>query len=68
MPLPLDSTPDIIYVEGNTGNSNYRDMQLMSMCRRMIMSNSAFCYLAALLGNSMEILAQPAQNIGGSNI
>ena len=66
--LGFHLTPDIIYVEGNTGNSNYRDMQLMSMCRRMIMSNSAFCYLAALLGNSMEILAQPAQNIGGSNI
>lgn len=38
-----------VYVEGNTDGRNYIDMQLMSRCKGMMMSNSAFCYLAALL-------------------
>lgn len=39
----------VTYVEGNVRGKNYRDMQLMSHCKGMILSNSAFCYLAALL-------------------
>lgn len=42
------------FVEGNTAGNNYRDLQLMSNCRGMIMSNSAFCYLAALLNQKKE--------------
>lgn len=37
------------FVEGNIKGRNYIDMQLMSQCEAMIMSNSAFCYLAVLL-------------------
>ncbi len=40
---------EITYVEGNTAGQNFRDMQLMAMCEAMILSNSAFSYLAALL-------------------
>ena len=39
----------IHFVEGNGHGKNYIDMQLMSQCKGMILSNSAFCYLAALL-------------------
>ncbi|MDE6363619.1 MAG: alpha-1,2-fucosyltransferase [Lachnospiraceae bacterium] len=39
----------VSYVEGNTGSKSYIDMQLMSRCRGVIASNSAFSYLAALL-------------------
>ena len=41
--------PKITYVEGNVRGENYRDLQLMSQCEGMILSNSAFSYLAALL-------------------
>ncbi len=41
--------PQITYVEGNVEGENYRDLQLMSQCEGMILSNSAFSYLAALL-------------------
>lgn len=44
--LPIDG---IVLVEGNVGGSNYIDMQLMAACRGMIISNSVFSYLAALL-------------------
>ena len=37
------------FVEGNVQGRNYIDMQLMSRCEAMLMSNSSFCYLAALL-------------------
>lgn len=47
--LGLDSLRQITYVEGNTSGKNYVDMQLMSQCKGMIVTNSAFCYLAALL-------------------
>ena len=40
---------EITYIEGNTDRQNYIDMQLMSSCKAMIISNSSFCYLAALL-------------------
>ncbi len=40
---------EIIYIEGNTQGKNYLDLQLMARCRAMILSNSAFSYLAALL-------------------
>ena len=50
---------DIVYVEGNTGGSNYIDMQLMSQCRGMIMSNSSFCYLAALLNQNVQYVLNP---------
>ena len=40
---------EIVYVEGNTGKNAFRDMQLMSLCKNMIISNSSFSYLAALL-------------------
>lgn len=46
----------ITFVEGNIHGENYRDMQLMSRCKAMILSNSAFCYLAALLNTDREII------------
>ncbi len=39
----------VCYVDGNTGSKSYIDMQLMSQCKGVIASNSAFSYLAALL-------------------
>ncbi|MBD5460310.1 MAG: alpha-1,2-fucosyltransferase [Lachnospiraceae bacterium] len=45
---------NITFVEGNVQGKNYIDMQLMSRCKGMIVSNSAFCYLAALLNTEMK--------------
>lgn len=45
---------EVTYVEGNSDGENYRDMQLMSMCRAMVVSSSAFCYLAALLNTEKQ--------------
>ena len=45
----------VVFVEGNVQGKNYLDMQLMSKCKGMIMSNSAFCYLAALLNVDMQV-------------
>ena len=47
---------DVTYIEGNNNGNNYRDLQLMSMCKAMIMSNSAFCFLAALLNPKKQYL------------
>lgn len=49
----------VTFVEGNVRGKNYIDMQLMSRCRAMIMSNSAFCYLAALLNTRKEYYVNP---------
>ncbi len=45
---------DVVFVEGNMAGNNFRDMQLMSRCKGMIMSNSAFCYLAGLLRDNND--------------
>lgn len=44
----------VTYVEGNVQGRNYIDMQLMSMCKEMILSDSTFCRLAALLNTRKE--------------
>lgn len=51
----------IDYIEGNTDGRNYIDLQLMSACRAMIMSNSAFCYLAALLNTHKTYALNPTK-------
>lgn len=46
----------VCYVDGNMNGRNYIDMQLMSRCQAMILSNSAFSYLAALLNTRKELV------------
>ncbi len=53
--LGLSEFKNVVFVEGNVQGKNYLDMQLMSKCKGMIMSNSAFCYLAALLNVDMQV-------------
>lgn len=48
------------FVEGNVKGRNYIDMQLMSQCEAMIMSNSSFCYLAALLNTRKRFFINPS--------
>ena len=55
--LRMNRFGDVIFVEGNVDGKNYIDLQLMSRCKAMMMSNSAFCYLAALLNTRREITA-----------
>lgn len=45
----------ITYIEGNTGENSFRDLQLMSMCNKMILANSSFSYLAALLNQNKDL-------------
>ncbi|MDE7273692.1 MAG: alpha-1,2-fucosyltransferase [Lachnospiraceae bacterium] len=53
----------VCYVEGNTAGKNYIDMQLMSQCKGMIISNSAFSFLAALLNtNKLACLGPDFRN------
>ena len=44
--LPSD---EVVFIDGNTGANSYRDLQLLSHCQNMIIANSSFSYLAALL-------------------
>ena len=50
---------DITFIEGNMHGKNFIDMQLMSQCKGMILSNSAFCYLAALLNTKKQAFINP---------
>ncbi len=49
----------VVYVSGNTKENAYLDMQLMSLCPAMVMSNSAFCYLAALMNKNLKYYVNP---------
>lgn len=59
--IGMDSFGEVIFVEGNIKGKNYIDMQLMSRCEAMIMSNSAFCYLATLLNTRKKLVINPTQ-------
>ncbi len=52
--LGLALSPSVTYIEGNTQGKNYIDLQLMSMCRIMIINRSAFGYLAMLLNDRLD--------------
>jgi hypothetical protein len=55
----FDLFENVTFVEGNIDGKNYLDMQLMSRCKGMILSNSAFCYLAALLNTEKKFWVNP---------
>lgn len=47
------------FVQGNMNGRNYLDMWLMSQCKGMILSNSSFCFLAALLNRNLQYCLNP---------
>lgn len=57
--LGFNLAKETTYISGNMNGKDYIDMQLLSMCRGMIMSNSSFCYLAALLDQNLEFVVNP---------
>ena len=57
--LGIQYFKDVTYIEGNVKGKNYLDLQLMSRCKAMILSNSAFCYLAALLNTEKQYYINP---------
>ena len=59
--MGLNLASKTTYVSGNMEGNNYRDLQLLSMCRGMIMSNSSFCYLAALLDHNLDFFINPTK-------
>ena len=54
--------PQAVYIEGNTAENAYIDMQLMSLCRHHIIANSSFSWWGAWLNPAPDktVLA-PAQ-------
>ena len=59
--LGLNLAKETFFVTGNTGADSYKDMQLMSACKNVIINNSSFCYLAALLNNDINVLINPTK-------
>lgn len=57
--LGLSLAKEVIFVEGNVGGANYIDMQLMAMCKGLLLSNSSFSYLAALLNPNLKFYINP---------
>lgn len=52
--LGLSLPKNVVYITGNDSGRNYRDLQLMSMCKIMLIGKSAFGYLAMLLNEHLE--------------
>ena len=58
--LGLSAEDKVTFVSGNENEElNYRDLQLLSMAHHLIISNSSFSYLAALLNTRNGIVLNP---------
>ena len=57
--LGLNFAPKIEYISGNMGKESYVDLQLMSMCKVVVMANSAFSFLAGLMDTRLEYFIDP---------
>ena len=53
------SDSQIVFVDWNTGSESYRDMQLMSMCKINIITNSTFSMWAAWLNKNAKMVIRP---------
>lgn len=51
----------IEFVKGNVDGANYIDLFLMSRCKGLILSNSSFSFLAALLNKNLSFFVNPSQ-------
>lgn len=63
--LGLDLTTDTIhFVDWNKGESSFRDMQLMSLCKHAVITNSSFGWWGAwLITNPCKITCSPDYRI-----
>jgi len=57
--LGLNFAPKVEYISGNMNAESYVDLQLMSMCKVIIMANSAFSYLAGIMDTRLEQYMNP---------
>lgn len=53
----LNTCGEKYFVEGNTGKDSYKDMQLMSSCKNIIIANSTFSWWGAYLNRSKMVIA-----------
>ncbi len=61
--MGLDLTDKVNFVTDNQNICAFRDLQLMSHCKRMIIGNSAFSYLAALLNKEAIRILKPRSRL-----
>lgn len=52
--LGFSKSDKCVFVEGNINERSYLDLQLMSNCKGMIVTNSSFSYLAAILNHNLH--------------
>lgn len=59
--LGFSDGDEIEFVKGNVDGANYIDLFLMSKCKGLIISNSSFSYLSALLNKGLEFYVNPSK-------
>ena len=57
--IGLTLAAETVYVRGNQNENAFRDLELMSLCKNVLVSNSAFCYLATLLNQNIHYILNP---------
>lgn len=51
---PLIKDSEVVYIDWNTGKNSYRDMQLMTYCKGLIIANSSFSWWGAFLNQRQD--------------
>ena len=54
--MGLEKPEKVVFVKGNSGEDSFRDLQLMSKCRNIMVGNSSFSFMASLLMEKVGII------------
>ena len=66
--LGLNDEDTVVFIEGNDGENSFRDMQLLSICKHQIITNSSFGWWAQYLNQNPDKITISPENTFNTSV